>query len=183
MSLWSTQLGNEGSGRDSWQRMPQVGRWSSTPVRPLEYGDGREGSAQGSLVRRLLVFYVLTRAGLYALVGASFVWPENGGPLRSIRIYPLSSVAAANPAALRPFANWDADHYIQIAGAGYSGRLPAFFPLFPALMRIVALGRPEWMIAAGLLINVVAGCVAAVLLLKLIHIDHPRAAWPATVLI
>ena len=44
--------------------------------------------------------------------------------------------ASANP-LLAVWGRWDAEHYIDIATTGYSGTEPAFFPLYPLLIRIV----------------------------------------------
>ena len=46
--------------------------------------------------------------------------------------------AASTSHALAVWGRWDAEHYIGIATNGYSGTEPAFFPLYPLLIRILA---------------------------------------------
>ncbi len=87
------------------------------------------------------------------------------------------------PAFLRPLAQWDGGQYVEIAANGYHGYLPVWFPLYPLLMRIVTTGHAQWLLAAGLAVNLVAGAVAVGLLARLIELDHPGAAWPTVVIL
>ena len=77
---------------------------------------------------------------------------------------------------------WDARHYLYLATHGYATagdarNLIAFFPLYPALISVVAaVGLPAR--TAALLISNVAGVVAAVLLYEVARVDlPPKAAW------
>jgi hypothetical protein len=69
------------------------------------------------------LFYVL--AGL-ALVGV--VPPE-----------PFHRLTLDNPfGTLNPWAHYDGAHYVKLAAEGYEGNSPAFFPLYPLLVRLAA---------------------------------------------
>jgi hypothetical protein len=61
-------------------------------------------------------------------------------------------------------SNWDAEYYDEIGRTGYSGRLYAFFPLFPevagAIARVLGVA-PHW-VGAGLSLACFAGFVALV---------------------
>jgi hypothetical protein len=54
---------------------------------------------------------------------------------------------------------WDARHFEQVAGAGYTGDTYAFFPGFPLLIRLVATVLPPDV--AGVVVSVAAGVVLA----------------------
>jgi hypothetical protein len=70
---------------------------------------------------------------------------------------------------------WDACWYARIATFGYTpDGSTAFFPLFPALERIVALGGPH-VVVAGMLINVVATTLALWGLYRIAVRDHGDA--------
>ncbi|MGV9378895.1 mannosyltransferase family protein [Nonomuraea sp. NPDC003707] len=80
---------------------------------------------------------------------------------------------------------WDAGLFITIAQYGYDGEpgkpvddgLPAFFPGFPMLLRVVHLVVPDWA-AAGLLISLAAGAVAMVALARLAELEG-ASGWMA----
>lgn len=79
---------------------------------------------------------------------------------------------------LRGWYHWDVALYIKVAQFGYGGypeRYPdagiaAFFPGFPLALRAVHVVVPNWT-AAGLLVSLVAGSVAAVALGRLAALD------------
>jgi hypothetical protein len=64
--------------------------------------------------------------------------------------------------ALEVWNRWDTGHYVTIALHGYSqtSENPAFFPLYPMLMRLLEPVLPGGMLSAGLIIAW-AACVAA----------------------
>ncbi|MEO3873176.1 mannosyltransferase family protein [Nonomuraea sp. B12E4] len=74
--------------------------------------------------------------------------------------------------------HWDAELFITIAEHGYDGEpgepvdegLPAFFPGFPVMLRMVHFVVPDWS-AAGLLISLVAGAVAMMALARLAEVE------------
>jgi hypothetical protein len=140
--------------------------------------------ARGASLLSVILLYASTRLALYGLVAASFVWPRTGAqPLASVSLNRLEPVVMANPAPLRPFAQWDGVHYLNIAAQGYAwARNAGFFPLYPLLMHVLAFGQSR-LILAGLAVNAAAAGIAVVLLARLISIDYPEAAWPAAVLL
>jgi Mannosyltransferase (PIG-V) len=84
----------------------------------------------------------------------------------------------------RAWDQWDAKHYLYLATHGYgtvgdARNLIAFFPLYPALISVVAtVGLPAR--TAALLISNVAGVLAAILLYEVARADgSPRAAFRA----
>jgi hypothetical protein len=83
---------------------------------------------------------------------------------------------------------WDSWHYVRIAEVGYlPPGLPccdqAFFPGYPLLMRLVSTLTGGSVIAAGLLISLAAGTVAAVLLWRLAELRRPGAGRPAVIML
>ncbi len=70
---------------------------------------------------------------------------------------------------------WDALHYQSLAKAGYSG-LPAikilFYPFFPWCVRLVAQINGDYLIST-FIVSGVASVVAALLLRRLVQLDHP----------
>lgn len=135
---------------------------------------------------QIVAFYGATRLGLIALMLASTLWPENGGPIRSVQHTDnrFGSVVMSNPGFLRGFGNWDANHLLQVAGAGYGhdSSLPAFFPLYPLLLHVLSLGRPTMLIAVGLVVSLVLSGAAIVQFARLVALDHPTLIWPACVI-
>ncbi|SDK02412.1 mannosyltransferase family protein [Nonomuraea jiangxiensis] len=79
---------------------------------------------------------------------------------------------------LAGWRKWDAELFITIAEHGYDGEpgepvdegLPAFFPGFPGLLRIVHFVVQDWS-AAGLVISLVAGAVAMAALARLAELE------------
>jgi hypothetical protein len=84
---------------------------------------------------------------------------------------------------------WDGDWYLSIAENGYADvpdrfvdaagkHTPvtslAFFPAYPTLVRLFALFTGTDTIAAALLVNVVAGCLAACAIVRIGRIIDPR---------
>lgn len=78
---------------------------------------------------------------------------------------------------LLSWANFDGEHYLSIAQDGYKGLEQAFFPVYPILMRFLAL--PFWvnlysLTIAGLTISNLSFILALIFLHKLIKIDFPK---------
>jgi hypothetical protein len=86
------------------------------------------------------------------------------------------------------WSNWDAPHYLRIAQVGYrthgdDSLLIVFFPLYPMLVRGVALAVRNYL-TAGLGISLVASVAAGTLLYRLVELDGDRhEAWRAVVLL
>lgn len=78
---------------------------------------------------------------------------------------------------------WDACWYARIATEGYTpDGSTAFFPLFPALERIVAVAGPH-VVVAGMLVNVVATVLALWGLHRLVTEDHGETIARRTMLL
>ena len=116
-------------------------------------------------VRDVTVTFVVTRLSLLAIaeIAAAVIGQRPG----------THYAASTNP-LLAVWGRWDAEHYLGIARDGYSGTEPAFFPLYPMLIR--ALGRMTGsdLIAALLISN--AACFFGLLYLyKLVEHEYNRA--------
>lgn len=97
--------------------------------------------------------------------------------------------------AFSPLARWDALHYLAIASEGYSGadpdlpaaeRRPAFFPLYPGLVRLLsALGTsPGLMLIAAYAVSLACFLAALTLLHRLVAIElGERYARPTLMLL
>ncbi len=119
--------------------------------------------------RRALVVWGLSRVALagVALVGAVTA----GGGMSSW---------------LARWDRWDVGLFRKVAEFGYDGYphdypdvgTPAFFPGFPLVLRAVHVGIPDWT-AAGMLVSLVAGGVAAMHLSRLAEAALTRAGWRA----
>lgn len=100
------------------------------------------------------------------VAAAAGVWALSGRPASSL------------PGPVERWARWDVDLLRKVAEYGYLGareRRPdepveAFFPGFPAVLRVVHVAVPDWT-AAGLLVSLVAGTVAAVALGRVAALD------------
>lgn len=113
--------------------------------------------------RDTLTVWIASRVGVF-LAAAYAAWVFVGSPERFI----------GDPGELHPeigpldiWARWDFEWYQSIADSGYVApgyeNNPAFLPMLPLLLRGIALlGLPQ--IAAGLLISLVAGGIAALAL-------------------
>ena len=100
--------------------------------------------------------------------------------------YQLGGVRADRvPAFLAGWDRWDVGLFRKVAEFGYTGYpahypdrgIEAFFPGFPVVLALVHRAVPDWT-AAGLLVSLVAGAIAAVWLGRLAELDGsdgPRA--------
>jgi Gpi18-like mannosyltransferase len=80
--------------------------------------------------------------------------------------------ASTNP-LFAVWGRWDAEHYLTIATEGYSGTEPAFFPLYPFLIRYVGMFTGSHLVA-GLLISNAASFLGLLYLYKLIEHEYNR---------
>lgn len=125
----------------------------------------------------ILVPFLVTRAALVAAiaVGAMFVPIDAGSCL---------ACAPTGNAGLDALARWDGRWYVEIAEHGYSyaaGQQSdiAFFPVYPALMRIAALplgGGPGALVEAGIVVSNLALLGALVLLVRLARLELGEGA-------
>ncbi len=86
-------------------------------------------------------------------------------------------------ALVAPAVRWDSNWYVDLAGHGYRHEAvePAFFPLYPLLVRGVS-ELTTSIVVAGILISLVSFLVALVLLGRLTELElgaqaAPRAIW------
>jgi hypothetical protein len=77
--------------------------------------------------------------------------------------------APAGTSALDNWLQWDAWHYFVIASAGYdeAAQDPAFYPLYPLLMRAADLLVPGGLVPAALVVSNLAGLAALAVLHRL----------------
>src|SRR5258705_13484592 len=73
---------------------------------------------------------------------------------------------------------WDAVNYQKIAEFGYTATgemrpLLVFYPLYPWTVRLLAFFTRDYMFSA-FIISTLASLVAAIVLLRLVELDHPR---------
>lgn len=80
--------------------------------------------------------------------------------------------ASANP-LLAVWGRWDAVHYLDIARRGYYGTDMAFFPLYPALIRLVSFFLGDRLLA-GLLISNAALFFGCLYFYKLVEHQYDR---------
>jgi hypothetical protein len=115
-------------------------------------------------VRDVALTFIVTRLPLVAIAEiAAVVIGQRPG---------IHYAASSNP-LLAVWGRWDAEHYIGIANDGYSGTEPAFFPLYPLLIRLVGDVAGSKVIA-GLLISNAASFLALLYFYKLVEHEYNR---------
>ena len=115
-------------------------------------------------VRDVALTFLMTRLPLLAIaeLAAMVIGPRPGAHY----------TASTNP-LLAVWGRWDAEHYLGIAKAGYNGTEPAFFPLYPLLIRIVGAFTGSQLVA-GLIISNVASFFGLLYLYKLVEHEYNR---------
>lgn len=116
-------------------------------------------------VRDVLVTFVMTRLPIIVIAELASV---------TIAQRPGSHVAESSNALLAVWGHWDSVHYLDIARRGYAGTDMAFFPLYPALIRLVGnvVGND---LIAGLIISNVALFFGLLFFYKLVEHQFNRA--------
>jgi hypothetical protein len=115
-------------------------------------------------VRDVTLTFLMTRLPLLAIAElAAMVIGQRPG---------IHYTASTNP-LLAVWGRWDAEHYLQIAQAGYSGTEPAFFPLYPLLIRIVG-SMTGSQLVAGLIVSNAASFLGLLYLYKLVEHEYNR---------
>jgi Gpi18-like mannosyltransferase len=118
-------------------------------------------------VRRALPAYAFTRLVLIIAVYFGFV-------LFTAQKYQVASVGPAN--LFTSLDRWDALHYLHIAQFGYTtGKDTAFLPLYPLLIRAVAVLTMQHYYLAGLIASNGALLVALATLYLLVREDFSEA--------
>lgn len=115
-------------------------------------------------VRDVALTFLMTRLPMIAIAElAAMVIGQRPGVHYSASDNPLLAV----------WGRWDAEHYLRIAGHGYFGTEPAFFPLYPLLIWIVGAFTGSQLIA-GLIVSNVASFLALLYLYKLMEHEYNR---------
>jgi hypothetical protein len=133
------------------EEQPSLGR--HLPDRVARYLSDRFAPERGALT-----WWVLSRlAALWIAANAAWVFARDDNPVGPY---------------LERWYTWDTQYFVKIAQHGYTeipgdtGVYEAFFPGMPALLWIVHLVIPSW-IVAGLLISFVAGGIAVMAMARL----------------
>ena len=132
-------------------------------------------------MKRILAYFLIWKTCIYILLFFSIaILPLQfdflGGGLFNYLIKPY----------FWAFANFDGEHYLNIAKNGYGFLEHAFFPLYPFSMRFIGnlfAGTLEDFALAGLLISNVSFIIALIGLYKLVRIDHPKKIANLTLLL
>ena len=115
-------------------------------------------------VRDVALTFIMTRLPMIAIAElAAMVIGQRPG---------VHFSASANP-LLAVWGRWDAEHYLGVARNGYSGNEPAFFPLYPLLIRLVGAFTGSQLVA-GLIISNAASFFGLLYLYKLIEHQYNR---------
>jgi hypothetical protein len=115
-------------------------------------------------VRDVLVTFVVTRVPIIIIAElAAVIVGQRAG---------VHYAASENP-LLAVWGRWDAEHYIGIATAGYSGTEPAFFPLYPLLIWFGGMLTGNHLLA-GLFVSNAASFFALLYLYKLVEHEFNR---------
>jgi hypothetical protein len=134
----------------------------------------------------------LTRAAvlLVAIFAALSFGPASGGLARENagKFDDASLTHAVAEPLLAPLARWDSVWYLRIADSGYGDSAPraAFFPLYPLLVRGVAIpfgGSEAALLVAAYLVSLAAFVGALVLLHKLAELELGRRLARPTLLL
>jgi hypothetical protein len=116
-------------------------------------------------VREVLIDFAATRIAIIVIAElAAVIIGQRAG----------SHVQESSYALLAVWGRWDAVHYLDIATRGYQGTDMAFFPLYPALIRIVGSLAGNHLIA-GLLVSNASFFFGLLYLYKLLEHEYDRA--------
>ncbi|MBV8203420.1 MAG: hypothetical protein JO195_00155 [Candidatus Eremiobacteraeota bacterium] len=163
---------------DAWSYIPFFALWAYIIAMPASL------TAAAALSGTLLLLSAATKIGVlgryYPMVHhVSVAFIATRLPLMVIA--PLAAVvigqrqgthfAASHSVWLSVWGRWDAQHYLQIATNGYSGKEMAFFPLYPWLIHVLggAIGNH---LTAGLLISNLSFFVALGYLYALVRLEY-----------
>ena len=116
-------------------------------------------------VREVLLDFVGTRVAILVIaeLAAVIIGQRTG-----------THVQESSNLLLSVWGRWDAVHYLDVATQGYQGTDMAFFPLFPALIKILG-GLVGNHLVAGLLISNAAFFFGLLFLYKLLEHEYDRA--------
>ncbi len=115
-------------------------------------------------VREVLLDFLVSRAAIIVIAElAAVIIGQRAG----------THVQESRHALLAVWGRWDAVHYLTIATQGYSGIEPAFFPLYPLLIRLVGSLVGNHLIA-GILISNASFFFGLLFLYKLLEHEYDR---------
>ncbi|HEY9084455.1 MAG TPA: mannosyltransferase family protein [Candidatus Tyrphobacter sp.] len=115
-------------------------------------------------VRKVLVDFLVSRAAIIVIAElAAVIIGQRAG----------THVQESRHALLAVWGRWDAVHYLTIATQGYSGVEPAFFPLYPLLIRLFGSLVGNHLIA-GILISNASFFFGLLFLYKLLEHEYDR---------
>src|SRR3954464_8880796 len=158
----------------------------STAVMTLRLSVQNE-SAMGRLTARMSAQAIEGRGRSTELryAGLVFLWSRAAVFLVAVLAVAVLGVAGGNEAnfdvpglthplggALSPLARWDSTWYLGIAHSGYQGESTAFFPLYPVLVRgLAVVNAPGALLVASYVVSLAAFFGALVLLQRLVSLE------------
>ncbi len=176
---WTCNVSLEGMLKaDAWSYVPLLGLWAYVIWMPATL------TAAAALGGTVILLAVAVKIGVlgryYPMVHhVSIAFITTRLPL--IIIAPLSAVVigqrqgehftASHNVWLNVWGRWDAQHYLQIATNGYSGKEMAFFPLYPWLIHVLG-GAIGDHLTAGLIISNLSFFVALGYLYALVRLEY-----------
>jgi len=163
---------------DAWSYLPLLALWAYVLWMPVSLTGAAALGCTVVLCAAAIKIGLLGR--YYPMVHhVSIAFVATRLPL--IIIAPLSAVVigqrqgthftASQSVWLNVWGRWDAQHYLQIATNGYSGKETAFFPLYPWLIHVLG-GAIGDHLTAGLLISNLAFFVALGYLYALVKLEY-----------
>ena len=162
--------------------------YEAIPARARIVATVRGSAALGAAWRVFLATRVAVL--LVAIFAALWFGPAPGGPgaVNAAKFdEPALTRSLAEP-LLSPLARWDAVWYLRIADSGYAGSeaRAAFFPAYPALVRVMAApmgASAPALLVASYLVSLAAFLGALVLLFRLTTLELGRRAARSTLLL
>ena len=154
--MWAAFVSSLGANADGRAVALAIGLWGLAKV--------LVAARFNRTVRDVLITFVTTRVSIILIAELAAV---------VVGQRPGDHYAASTSKALAVWGRWDAEHYIGIATDGYSGTEPAFFPLYPLLIRILATFTGSHLIA-GLLISNIASFFGLLFFYKLVEHQYNR---------
>jgi hypothetical protein len=144
-------------------------------------------SAMGRLTARMSAQAIGGRGRSTELryAGLVFLWSRAAVFLVAVLAVAVLGVAGGNEAnfdvpglthplggALSPLARWDSTWYLGIAHSGYEGESTAFFPLYPMLVRgLAVVNAPGALLVASYVVSLAAFLGALVLMQRLVSLE------------
>jgi len=154
--MWSAFITTFGANADGRAVALAIGLWGTAKI--------LIAARFNRTVRDVLITFFTTRVSIIVIAELAAV---------VVGQRPGQHYSASTSHALAVWGRWDAEHYIGIASDGYSGTEPAFFPLYPLLIRTIATFTGNHLIA-GLLISNIASFFGLLFFYKLVEHQYNR---------